>query len=98
MVSFVYLVIFVYMCEHGPHMWSANAVDPLQAKHNEVERKMCHDLQNICPCDANFLEVQDNEGPFDCATTYPVARFATLPIISPPEYNVIKVRISHSML
>jgi len=81
MVSFVYMVIFVYICEY---MSSAQS----DAKHDKVERKMCNDLPNICPCDATYLQVEDDEGPLiDCAKTYPVARFATLPRIKPAAFH-----------
>ena len=84
-VSCVYLVIFAYICEHGPHMSSAQPHDG----HAGVADQMCKDLPSICPCNASLLLVEAGGMQIPCGTAQEKGRFAMMPHIEPPTDAVI---------
>ena len=90
-VSCVYLVIFLYVCEHWPHISSAQPEG-----HAAVADQMCVDLPAICPCNAHILVVEAGSMPIPCGTTQQSGRFVTRPHIEPPDGVVIdEVFLTH---
>ena len=84
-VSCVYLVIIVYICEHGSHMSSAQPQDG----HDAVAEQLCVDLPSICPCNARILQVVAGSVPLVCGASQTTGSLATLPHIKPPNGAVI---------
>ena len=76
---FVYLSISAYIFEHGPHMSSAQ----MTGGNIAVETMMCSNLPNICPCNANNLQVSASKA-LVCGASQKIATMAALPAIQPP--------------